>query len=100
MIKYRFDSASLCVGFKGIAYFGALVIDLEEVAVFSCDMTSLGKYVNKYDDDDEIPGIVDFISQPVIQLIGCAVELVQRNRDASFRHRMTLHVFEWFDWTI
>ena len=41
--KYRFDSASLCVGFKGIAYFDALVIDLEEVAVFSCDMTSLGK---------------------------------------------------------
>ena len=41
--KYRFDSASLCVGFKGIAYFDALVIDLEVVAVFSCDMTSLGK---------------------------------------------------------
>ena len=41
--KYRFDSASLCVGFKGIAYFDALVIDQEEVAVFSCDMTSLGK---------------------------------------------------------
>ena len=39
----RFDSASLCVGFKGIAYFDALVIDLEEVADFSCDMTSLGK---------------------------------------------------------
>ena len=50
--KYRFDSASLCVGFKGIAYFDALVIDLEEVAVSSCDMTSLGKYINKYDDDD------------------------------------------------
>ena len=44
--KYRLDSASLCVGFKGIAYFDALVIDLEEVAVFSCDMTSLGKKIN------------------------------------------------------
>ena len=34
----------VCVfGFKGIAYFDALVIYLEEVAVFSCDMTSLGK---------------------------------------------------------
>ena len=43
MTKYRFDSASLCVGFKGIAYFDALVTDLEEVAVFFCDMTSLGK---------------------------------------------------------
>ena len=32
--KYRFDSASLCVGFEGIASFGALLIDLEEVAVF------------------------------------------------------------------
>ena len=32
--KYRFDSASLCVGFEGIACFDALVIDLEEVAVF------------------------------------------------------------------
>ena len=31
------------VGFKGIAYFDALVIDLEEDAVSSCDMTSLGK---------------------------------------------------------
>ena len=41
--KYRFDSASLCAGFKGMAYFDALVVDLEEVAVFSCDMTSLGK---------------------------------------------------------
>ena len=41
--KYRFDSASLCAGFEGIAYFDALVVDLEEVAVFSCDMTSLGK---------------------------------------------------------
>ena len=50
MTKYRFDSASLCVGFEGIACFDALVIDLEEVAVFSCDMTSLGK-INKYDDD-------------------------------------------------
>ena len=40
--KYRFDSTSLCVGFKEIVYFDALVIDLEEVAVFSCDMTSLG----------------------------------------------------------
>ena len=26
--------------------FDALVIDLEEVAVFSCDMTSLGKQIN------------------------------------------------------
>ena len=34
----------VCVfGFKEIAYFDALVIDLEEVAVFSCDMTLLGK---------------------------------------------------------
>ena len=32
--KYRFDSASLCAGFKGIACLAALVIDLEEVAVF------------------------------------------------------------------
>ena len=46
MTKYRFDSASLCVGFKGIAYFDALEIDLEEVAVFSCDWTSLGKKIN------------------------------------------------------
>ena len=46
MTKYRFDSASLCVGFKGIANFDALVIDLEDVAVFSCDMTSLGKKIN------------------------------------------------------
>ena len=29
MTKYRFDSASLCVGFNGIAYFDALVIDLD-----------------------------------------------------------------------
>ena len=54
MTKYRFDSASLCVSFEGIACFDALVVDLEEVAVFfSCDMTSLGK-INKYDDDDFI----------------------------------------------
>ena len=32
--KYHFDSASLCVGFEGIAGFSALVIDLEEVGVF------------------------------------------------------------------
>ena len=32
--KYRFDSASLCVGFEGITCFDALVVDLEEVAVF------------------------------------------------------------------
>ena len=30
----RFDSASLCVGFEGIACFNALVINLEGVAVF------------------------------------------------------------------
>ena len=41
--KYRFDSASLCVGFEGMACFDALLLQLEEVAVFSCDMTSLDK---------------------------------------------------------
>ena len=59
MTKYRFDSASLCVGFEGIACFDALVIDLEEVAVFfSSDMTSLGK-INKYDDDDEMMEVME-----------------------------------------
>ena len=33
----------LCVDFEGIACFDALLIDLEEVAIFSCDMRSLGK---------------------------------------------------------
>ena len=59
MTKYRFDSASLCVGFKGIAYFDALVIDLEVVAVFFCDMTSLGKMR----DDDKMRDVFVLISR-------------------------------------
>ena len=41
----------VCVfGYQGIAHFDALVIDLEEVAVFFYrDMMSLGQ-INKYDD--------------------------------------------------
>ena len=44
----------VCVfGFKGIAYFDALVIDLEEVAVFF--LVIWRHLVNKYDDDDRPP---------------------------------------------
>ena len=45
-VKYLLIGFVCVFGFKGIAYFDALVIDLEEVAVFSCDMTSLGKQIN------------------------------------------------------